>query len=114
MDDDATNRLVCASLLKRQFQSVTTAGSGEEALEILSQSNIDLVISDISMPGMDGIQFLQAAKRNHPQLPIIALTANASNDSGDRYLRNGFAALVTKPFTSDALLKTVAEVVEAL
>ena len=75
VDDEATGLLVRRMLLESQGYAVVTAESGPEALQLLSTHNLDLVVLDYSMPGMDGDTVAQKMKEAKPDLPIILLSA---------------------------------------
>ncbi|MBV5340949.1 MAG: response regulator, partial [Deltaproteobacteria bacterium] len=81
VEDDELSRALLESHLLRQGYTVICAGSGEEALSLLEKQTVDLVISDLVMPGMDGIQLMQMAKEQHPTLPFIVFTAEGSVES---------------------------------
>ncbi|MBV5335015.1 MAG: response regulator, partial [Sulfuricurvum sp.] len=81
VEDEEFSRRLLESYLLLQDYNVICAGSGEEALALLEKQSVDLVISDLVMPGMDGIQLMQTAKKQHPALPFIVFTAEGSVES---------------------------------
>ncbi len=107
VDDDASNRLVGAEILKKQFKNVETAEDGKEAMEKIVNGHYDLVVTDIGMPIMDGEELLENIKSTHPDLPVIALTGNAYQTDIDSYISQGFSAVETKPFDKVSILSTV-------
>jgi DNA-binding response OmpR family regulator len=78
VDDEADIRVTLGALLERSGYAVTTADSGEQALQLLEQQTFDLLLTDLKMPGIDGMQVVAAAKQRHPDLPVIVLTGHGS------------------------------------
>jgi len=114
VDDNDVNRQVIAVLLKGHDVSIAQAASGASALEYLAHHPIDLVLLDISMPDMDGVElFRRIRASNTPwrETPVIAVTANASEHDRDAYLGLGMNGYVSKPVDRRAL---TAEIVRAL
>jgi signal transduction histidine kinase/CheY-like chemotaxis protein len=105
VDDIATNRLVAKAHLHLHGITVEEAASGVEALARLQQNGIDLVLLDMNMPGMDGIETLQRL-RSLPgcaSLPVIAMTADATEAHRKRYLAAGMNGYLAKPLTPEAV-----------
>ncbi len=106
VDDNATNRVVAQALCEMFGCSSETAEDGLEALEAVQTRPFDLVLMDIKMPRMDGVQATQAIRAlTGPErnIPIIALTANADPDDAKAYLAIGMAAVVEKPIKPERL-----------
>lgn len=106
VDDNATNRVVAQALCEMFGCSSELAEDGLEALEIVQQRDFDLVLMDIKMPRMDGVQATQAIRAlpgKLGRLPIVALTANADPDDAKHYLSIGMAAVVEKPIKPERL-----------
>ena len=80
VDDERSMRDFLKILLEREGHEVITADSGARALDILASQSIDVIVSDIRMPGMTGIELLETVKEHSPELPIILITAFASPD----------------------------------
>jgi DNA-binding NtrC family response regulator len=95
------------TLLKAQSHDVTPARSGEAALEILQQKTFDLMISDIRMGNMDGMQLLRQVRREYPAMAVIMLTAYGTVETAVEAMKEGAFDYVTKPFKVDELLITV-------
>ena len=76
-DEDDFRRTVAKRLMKRGID-VKQAASGEECLEILKNDPVDVVVLDVKMPGMDGIETLHRIKKNHPEIEVIMLTGHAT------------------------------------
>ena len=107
VDDEPSILSVLGTLLKAQSHEVTPARSGEAALTLLKQQSFDLMISDIRMGSMDGMQLLQTVRRDHPGLAVIMLTAFGTVETAVEAMKEGAFDYVTKPFKVDELLITV-------
>ena len=107
VDDEPSILNVLGTLLKAQSHEVTPARSGEVALALLKQQSFDLMISDIRMGSMDGMQLLQQVRREHPGLAVIMLTAFGTVETAVEAMKEGAFDYVTKPFKVDELLITV-------
>ena len=106
VDDNATNRVVAQALCEMFGCSSETAEDGLEALEAVQARPFDLILMDIKMPRMDGVQATQAIRAlRGPEsaIPIVALTANADPDDAKHYLSIGMAAVVEKPIKPERL-----------
>ena len=106
VDDNATNRVVAQALCEMFGCSSETAEDGLEALEAVQARPFDMVLMDIKMPRMDGVQATQAIRAlTGPErnIPIVALTANADPDDAKHYLSIGMAAVVEKPIKPERL-----------
>src|SRR5687768_1076505 len=109
VDDSPETTEMLGKLLELEGAFVDSARSGREALELARQKNFDLVISDISMPEMDGYELLQKL-RSIPQMadiPAVALTGYGRTNDVERALEEGFAEHLTKPLDLDDLLLVV-------
>ena len=114
VEDDPDTRELLAFLLTQRGAAVTAAASATQALEILAQSPLSLLISDIGMPDMDGYMLLQRIRStaNHnQQIPAIALTAYAGEMNQQRALEVGFQRHLTKPIDPAALTSAIGELI---
>ncbi len=107
VDDDATSLLVLGGFLKRFGFDVVTASGGLQALDILGQRGFDLLISDLRMPGMDGVALLEEMRRREIMIPFIVVTACGSIESAVAAMRQGACDYLEKPFNPDRLQLTV-------
>ncbi|MEW5688004.1 MAG: ATP-binding protein [Pseudomonadota bacterium] len=110
VDDNAVNLMVVEQLLTSLDMDVTRADSGPAALEILAEAAFDLVLTDIQMPGMTGLEVLQrlrAAPGPNQAAPVIALTADVTSGGRERYLAQGFTDHSSKPIELPALLEAI-------
>ncbi len=114
VEDNPTNQAVASALLHRAGYRVTTVPDGEAALAALASGGIDLVLMDIQMPVMDGIEATRRlraaeAQAGRPRLPVLAMTANAMAGAREEYLAAGMDDYIAKPFRAADMLATVAK-----
>ena len=107
VDDEPKLCDLLASALSQSGIQVFTASNGLHALKVLECDDIDLVISDWRMPGMDGPQLLAEIKTRYPQLPVIVMTAYSTVKNAVQSMRNGAFDYIAKPFDIDELDITV-------
>jgi PAS domain S-box-containing protein len=112
-EDNLVNQRVLRAFLAQGRHDVHVVASGVEALAALDAGSFDVVLMDIQMPGMDGVECVQAIRARATvdrDLPVIALTANAMAGDRERYLADGFTDYVSKPVTMQALTDALARV----
>jgi DNA-binding response OmpR family regulator len=102
-EDDENVQLLIGHRLKARY-SLLTAGDGEEALDIIGSSHVDLLVADIMMPRMDGFELVQNIRRRGFGLPVLMLTANQSFDAKRIGFRAGTDDYMTKPVNYEELL----------
>ncbi len=111
VDDEPMNLVVAEGIFRDYEMEVTTAGSGEKALEICEKQNFDLIFMDHMMPGMDGVETmkrLRERKREQgEEVCIVALTANAVSSAKDMIMSKEFDAFVSKPIELNELERTL-------
>ena len=113
VDDDAAVSQVLAALLVQDGIEAACAASGGEALELLAARGFDLVITDLRMPGMDGLQLLEQASRKFPEVPVIMLTAHGTVPLAVEAMKAGAADFVLKPFDRQEILYAVRKALAA-
>ena len=101
VDDEQSLREVLSIMLKRTGYAVTSVADGEEAIELLNKDIFDLVITDLRMPKIDGMEVLKAAKSASPETVVLIITAFASADSAVEAMKRGAYDYLTKPFQVD-------------
>ena len=106
VEDDGNLQLLYRSVLERAGFSVITAANGEEALQRLENYQIELIITDIMMPGMDGFQVLEKIRETN-RLPVLMLTAKSDSTSKVIGLRSGADDYLAKPFDMDEFIARV-------
>ncbi|MCX7010750.1 MAG: sigma-54 dependent transcriptional regulator [Kiritimatiellaeota bacterium] len=107
VDDEPIYLSILGNALKPQNHEITTARSGEAALALLKQQTFDLMISDIRMEPMDGMQLLRQARQDYPHMDVIMLTAHGTVETAVEAMKMGAFDYVRKPFKVDELLITV-------
>ena len=107
VDDERTTRLSLSEIFTLRGAHVVTAADGQEALGKLRESTIDLMVLDLKMPGMSGLQVAEEAQRLSPGTVIILLTAHASVDSAIGALRQGVFDYILKPAQPRAIVEVV-------
>lgn len=98
VDDEQVSLETLKVYLQYHDHDVISASSGHEALALLEKQTVDLVISDLIMPGMDGIELMLAAKERHPTIPFIVFTARGSIESAVAAIKQGALDYLEKPF----------------
>jgi DNA-binding NtrC family response regulator len=107
VDDEANLRRVLAALLMRDGCDVHLAENGEAALGLLREHHIDLVITDLKMPKIDGMELLREVQKSDPTLPVVMLTAHGTVDNAVEALKLGALDYLTKPFDKDEIRAVV-------
>jgi PleD family two-component response regulator len=110
VDDGPVERLVGKSMLERLGFAVTTASTGEEAMSLLQERRVDLVLCDISMPGMGGLTLMEATREHPHPPPFIISTSHDATEHAVSSLHRGAYGYLTKPLHFEALRDTVAKV----
>ncbi len=112
VDDEERFLSTTKKLLARKGHDVLTATSGPKALEMLREHNIHVVILDVKMPGMDGIETLKQIKRQYPMVEVIMLTGHATAESAVEGLKSGATDYLMKPTDIEELLGKAEEAFE--
>jgi two-component system NtrC family response regulator len=103
VDDEKNYLLVLSAILKDEGYEVLCANSGHEALEIQKSSDLDLLLTDMKMPAMDGIELLENVKASDPDLPVIMMTAHGTIDKAVEAMQKGAYSYILKPFDNERL-----------
>lgn len=104
VDDDKNMTSTLADILTISDHTVQVAGSGREALKIISSHAFDCVLSDMRMPEMDGVEFQQHLAASQPNLPVLLMTAYASQENIRKGIENGAVDVLEKPLHIGQLL----------
>jgi two-component system NtrC family response regulator len=112
VDDEKNYLLVLEALLVDAGYEVITSGSATEALEIAMSHDLDLVITDMRMPGLDGMEFLAQLRSRQPDLPVIMMTAYATVEKAVEAMKRGAFDYITKPFKNEELILTIRKAIE--
>ncbi len=111
-DDKNIRRMIEIHLKKEKSYEVLHAANGESCLRILKETVPDLVLLDIQMPGIDGIETLEQIKQQYSKLPVVMMSAHGTIDIAVRSMKLGAYDFITKPFSGERLLITVKNAIE--
>ncbi len=103
VDDDESARNLCADVLQESGLGAQTAASGPEALNILEGGQIDIMLADLVMPGISGIELLKTIKQDYPEIDVVMMTGYGSIPSAVEAIKLGAYDYITKPFKADDL-----------
>jgi two-component system chemotaxis response regulator CheY len=117
VDDSAAIRKILQRVLRQTGMEIGTifeAGDGQEALGVLQSQTVDLVLTDINMPKMDGIQFLAAVKASTAwrNIPVIMVTTEGGEAKVGEAVKLGAAGYVRKPFTADQIKEKLVRILD--
>jgi CheY-like chemotaxis protein len=107
VDDDPAVRDFLVGALRTRQRGVLTAASGEEALQVLAREAVDLVLLDLSMPGLDGVETFREIQARRPGLPVVIVTGYPDSDLVARALEIGPVTMVSKPVDLPQIQKVV-------
>lgn len=107
VDDENINLFLFQASFEDEFE-IITASSGEEGLEILSEEEIEILISDMNMPSMNGIELIKKAKHLNPQLRCVILSGYQQNETIQQAQKDGLVeAFVSKPFVKEKIIELI-------
>ncbi|MBI5056813.1 MAG: sigma-54-dependent Fis family transcriptional regulator [Nitrospirae bacterium] len=112
IDDEAIVRTSCERALGPEGYEVKTVASGREGVELLRKETFGLVLLDLKMPDMDGIEVLNLINTNWPNTKVVMVTGYSTVETAVQALRLGAYNFIEKPFTPDTLVAAVKEVFE--
>ena len=116
-DDTTVNFTLATKLLKRQGHDITSAENGLQAFETFKEASFDVVLMDIHMPVMDGLEStakireFEASQPSRPPTPIIAMTANNEKSDHETYLKSGMNGIITRPMNIKTLVSQIREII---
>ena len=110
-EDNDSNYILMTYILKNHYE-FERARDGREAVDMAKKGGFDLVLMDIKMPVMDGLEATSLIKEQCPELPVIALTANAFDEDVQRSLQTGLNAHLTKPIQPEVLFETLESLIK--
>lgn len=109
-EDNDSNYILMTYILKKSYQFLR-AKNGQEAVEMADKGGIDLILMDMKMPVMDGVEATTKIRESHPGLPIVALTANAFESDRQMMMDAGCNEFLSKPVSSEKCLATIKELI---
>jgi DNA-binding NtrC family response regulator len=112
VDDELAMRESLAAWLEKEGYAVGCAASGEEALELMRSARADLLLVDIKMPGMDGLELLQKIKTAYPETLVVIITAYGSIESAVQAMKHGAEDYLLKPFDPELLMMLMRKLVQ--
>jgi DNA-binding NtrC family response regulator len=112
--DDEVDMLTLLRIIieENTVYEVETTNNPSEGLKMLTERHFDLVITDLKMPGMDGIDLFDESKEIRPDIPVIIITAYGSLETAEEAIQKGIADFITKPFRKDTILFTIDRILE--
>jgi two-component system chemotaxis response regulator CheY len=117
-DSSVMRKIVERSLRQAGLESlvVVEAGSGIEALQILKSEEVDLILSDINMPSMDGLEFVRQlhSQQLAPEVPVVMITTESSEEHVRQAIEAGAKGYIRKPFTADQVKQRVLPLLTAV
>jgi len=112
VDNEETIRETILKILEREGYNVLTAGDGQKAVEIIRERQVNLIISDVCMPRIDGNKLLRMAKSILPEVEVVLMTGHGKMELGLEALKEGAFDFIQKPFTKLTLTKTAKQALE--
>ena len=109
VDDELLIRDLLYDFFSGQGWQISLAENGEKALDILHDRNIDLVLTDIKMPEMDGLTLTNRVREKYPSIPVVVMTGYPSVDTAIQALRSKVVDYIVKPFNINQLYKVIEE-----
>ncbi len=107
VEDEESLRITLAANLEFEGYEVVEAKDGKEAIGLMKTQKVDLVLSDIRMPNVTGVDLLMHVKRHHPDVPVLLMTAYAMEDQVTTAISEGVFAVLKKPFDFDGAARTI-------
>ncbi|MGD0884381.1 MAG: response regulator [Thermodesulfovibrionales bacterium] len=109
IDDEEIVRICCKKCLTPEGYDVDTASDGIEGMQLSQATKYDLILTDLKMPKMDGMEFIMKAKESQPDTKVIMMTGYSTVEHAVKAMRLGACNYIEKPFTPDTLITAVRE-----
>jgi len=107
IDDQECMRSIMTNMLESEGFEIQAAEDGEQALDLLSKADYDLIVSDVNLPRMDGFQFMRKARESHPSLPAIFATGVLEETAKLGAESLGNSEVIFKPYNKEAILEAI-------
>ena len=114
VDDEKNYLVVLSAFLSEEGYETLTADNAQHALEIVESTDLDLVLTDMKMPSMDGIELLRRVKEIVPDLPVVMMTAYGTVEKAVEAMQLGAVNFILKPFRRDLYADKVSQTIKAL
>ena len=113
IDDEPDMLMLLRMMIEENTDhEVETTNNPSEGIKLFSEKDYDLVITDLKMPGLDGIELFDEFQEIKPDIPMVMITAYGSIETADEAMEKGIADFITKPFRKDTILFTINRVLE--
>jgi two-component system NtrC family response regulator len=112
VDDERNYLLVLEALLSEEGYQVITAEGAQRGLECIEENELDVVITDMKMPGMDGMEFMERVRLRQPDLPVIMMTAYGTVEGAVQAMKEGAIDYILKPINADSLRIRIGRLME--
>ena len=112
VDDEKNYPLILSAVLEEEGYEALTANSAQQALQILKNADVDLVLTDMRMPGMDGVELLERIKAEDSDLPVIMMTAHGTVEKAVEAMQKGAYSYILKPFDNEQLVLYVRKAID--
>lgn len=112
IDDEAIVRISCQRVLIPEGYDVVVTSRGDEAITLLEREPFDIVLTDLKMPDMDGIEVLKIIKKQHPGVQVIIITGYGTISTAVQAIKMGAYEYIEKPFTPEDILNVVTKAME--
>ena len=113
VEDNKINQMITKKILEKNQMVCTVADNGMEAIKLVKENTFDVILMDIHMPGISGIEATQEIRKFNKQLPIIALTAVTIDENLDDFYRAGFNEIIPKPFKTEEFFEKIYRTLES-
>lgn len=107
IDDEAIVRVSCERVLTPEGYDVLVTSEGSEALELLGEEHVDLVLTDLKMPDMDGLEVLKSIKKKWPDIIVVIVTGYGTISTAVQAIKLGAYEYIEKPFTPEDILNVI-------
>ena len=114
VDDEELLRSILSTIITREGFSVLEAANGLEALTIMQQNPVELVITDVIMPEMDGMELLVQIKKDYPRTRVAVITGHPGNSTPEEAIANGADHYILKPFQSDQICSALRDMAKTI
>ena len=113
VEDNKINQMITKKILEKNKMKCLVADNGTDAINLVKENNFDLVLMDIHMPGISGIEATQEIRKFDQALPIIALTAVTIDENLDEFYKAGFNEIIPKPFKTEEFFEKIYRTLES-